>query len=304
MSKDSDSSSGAGKIALPDLADRVRRGERLAVITAYDAPSARLADAAGIDIILVGDSAGTTVLGLDSTVPVTMDEMLVFTRAVSRGTSRAIVVADMPFGSYQVSEETAVANAVRFVQAAGADAVKLEGAGRTLTRVSGIVEAGIPVMGHIGLTPQSATKLGGYKAQGRTAAAAHRLVDEAVALERAGCFSIVLEAIPAAVAARITDAVSIPTIGIGAGAGCSAQVLVWHDLLGLIDGPLPRFVKQYARLAETIRGALDRYVAEVRSGAFPADEHTYGMPDAERFQFEVDLAKPRSDRRRDRNPVR
>ena len=304
MSKTSDSPSGAGKLTLPELADRVRRGERLVVITAYDAPSARLADAAGIDIILVGDSAGTTVLGLDSTVPVTMEEMLVFTRAAARGTSRAIVVADMPFGSYQVSEETAVANAVRFVQEAGADAVKLEGAGRTLTRVSGIVEAGIPVMGHIGLTPQSATKLGGYKAQGRTAAAAHRLVDEAVALERAGCFSIVLEAIPAAVASRITDAVSIPTIGIGAGAGCSAQVLVWHDLLGLIEGPLPRFVKQYARLAETIRGALDRYVSEVRSGAFPGDEHTYGMPDAERFQFEVDQSKPRSHRGRDRNPVR
>jgi 3-methyl-2-oxobutanoate hydroxymethyltransferase len=279
----------SAKLSLPELSDRVRRGERLVMVTAYDAPSARLADEAGVDIVLVGDSAGTTVLGYESTYPVTMEEMLVFTRAVSRATRHALVVADMPLGSYQISEETAVANAIRFVKDAGADAVKLEGAGRTLTRIGGILDAGIPVMGHVGLTPQSATKLGGYKAQGRTAGAARRLVDEAVALERAGCFSIVLEAMPGAVAARITEAVNVPTIGIGAGVGCSGQVLVWHDLLGLLPGPTPRFVKQYADLAGEIRGALDRFVADVRSGAFPDDHHTYGMPDEERQRFETQL---------------
>jgi 3-methyl-2-oxobutanoate hydroxymethyltransferase len=261
------------------------------MITAYDAPSARLADAAGVDMILVGDSAGTTVLGGQSTVPVTMDEMLVFTRGVMRGATRAFVVADMPFGSYQVSEDAAVTNAIRFVKEGGADAVKLEGAGRTLTRISGIVEAGIPVMGHIGLTPQSATKLGGYRAQGRTASAAKRLVEEAVALERAGCFSIVLEAMPPIVAARITEAVRIPTIGIGAGLDCSGQVLVWHDLLGLSEGPAPRFVKAYADLATTIRTAIEAYADEVRRGLYPEARHTYGMPDGEREQLESALTR-------------
>ena len=276
------------KLTLPVLREMRGRGERIVMVTAYDAPSARLADAAGIDIVLVGDSAGTTVLGGASTSPVTMDEMLVFTRAVSRGAARALVVADMPFGSYQVSEERAVENAIRFVKEGGADAVKLEGAGRTLTRVGGIVDAGIPVMGHIGLLPQSATLLGGYRAQGRTAAAARRLVDEARALERAGCFSIVLEAIPAPVAECITSAVSIPTLGIGAGAACSGQVLVWHDLLGLGAGPTPRFVKQFANIGAEITAALQAYARDVRDGTFPADEHTYAMPDAEREAFQGD----------------
>ncbi|MEO8482637.1 MAG: 3-methyl-2-oxobutanoate hydroxymethyltransferase [Acidobacteriota bacterium] len=279
------------KLTLPEIAAMRARGERLVIVTAYDAPSARLADGAGVDMILVGDSAGTTVLGGQSTVPVTMDEMLVFTRGVMRGATRAFVVADMPFGSYQVSEDTAVANAIRFVKEGGADAVKLEGAGRTLTRISGIVEAGIPVMGHIGLTPQSATKLGGYRAQGRTASAARRLVDEAVALERAGCFAIVLEAMPSIVAARITEAVKIPTIGIGAGVECSGQVLVWHDLLGLSEGPVPRFVKAYADLASTIGAAIATYADEVRRGAYPETRHTYGMPDDEREQLESALAR-------------
>jgi 3-methyl-2-oxobutanoate hydroxymethyltransferase len=274
------------KLSLPDLAVRVQRGERLVMVTAYDAPSARLADAAGVDMILVGDSAGTTVMGGTSTVPVTLDDMLVFTRAVVAGTRRALVVADMPFGSFQVSEERAVDSAIRCVKEGGADAVKLEGAGRTLTRISGIHEAGIPVMGHIGLTPQSATMLGGYKAQGRTASAARRLVEEARALERAGCFSIVLEAMPAPVAARITEAVSIPTIGIGAGAACSGQVLVWHDLLGLLPATPPRFVKQYAQIGAAIQSALERYAAEVRAGVFPSDEHTYGMSEHELAEFE------------------
>jgi 3-methyl-2-oxobutanoate hydroxymethyltransferase len=292
-----------GKRTLPDLTARCQRGERLVMVTAYDAPSARLADAAGVDIILVGDSAGTTMLGYDSTVPVTMDEMLVFTRAVSRVTRRALVVADMPLGSYQISEETAVANAIRFVKEAGADAVKLEGAGRTLTRISGIIDAGIPVMGHAGLTPQSATRLGGYKAQGRTAAAARRLVDEAMALERAGCFAVVLEAVPAVVAARITEALTVPTIGIGAGPSCSGQVLVWHDLLGLLPGPSARFVKRYADIGGAIRAALDAYVDDVRRGTFPEPQHTYGMPDAERDRFESDLLSRRAHARRG-HPVR
>ncbi len=275
------------KLTLPALAEMRSQGRRIVMVTAYDAPSARLAEEAGIDIVLVGDSAGTTVLGGTSTVPVGMTEMLVFTRAVSQAARRALVVADMPFGSYQVSEKAALENAIRFVKEGGADGVKLEGAGRTLTRISGIVDAGIPVMGHIGLTPQSATLLGGYRAQGRTAAAARRLVDEAVALERSGCFAIVLEAIPAAVAERVTEAVRIPTIGIGAGPACSGQVLVWHDLLGLSEGPSPRFVKRYADAGALIAAALKAYADDVRRGTFPDDSHTYGMPDAEREQFEA-----------------
>jgi 3-methyl-2-oxobutanoate hydroxymethyltransferase len=278
------------KLTLPELAAMRARGERIVMVTAYDAPSARLAERAGVDILLVGDSAGTTVLGGTSTVPVTMDEMLVFTRGVLRGAQRTLVVADLPFGSYQVSEDAAVANAIRMVKEGGADAVKLEGAGRTLTRIGGIVDAGIPVMGHIGLTPQSATKLGGYRAQGRTAAAARRLVDEAIALERAGCFAIVLEAMPAVVAAGITEAVSVPTIGIGAGADCSGQVLVWHDLLGLSTGPAPRFVKAYADLSTTITDAIAAYASDVRQGAYPEARHTYGMPDTEREKLESGLA--------------
>jgi 3-methyl-2-oxobutanoate hydroxymethyltransferase len=200
---------------------------------------------------------------------------------VTRGARRPLVVADMPFGSFQVSDETALANAIRFVKEAGADAVKVEGAGPTLSRVRALVGAGVPVMGHIGLTPQSATMLGGFKAQGRTADKARRLVDDARALEAAGCFSLVLECVPAPVAARITEALSIPTIGIGAGASCDGQVLVYHDLLGLDDGPSPRFVKQYADLAREIRRAVESYVSDVRAGAFPDERHTYAMPEDE-----------------------
>ena len=287
-----DSAQPGSAVTLPLLTGMRARGERIVMVTAYDAPSGRLADRAGVDVVLVGDSAGTTVLGGQSTVPVTMDEMIVFTRSVVRGVQRAFVVADMPFGSYQVSEDVAVSNAIRLVKDGGAQAVKLEGAGRTLTRISGIVDAGIPVMGHIGLTPQSATLLGGYKAQGRTATAARRLVDEAVALQRAGCFAVVLEAMPAVVAEHVTEAVSVPTIGIGAGAGCNGQVLVWHDLLGLSGDTVPKFVKQYANLTRVISEALDAYVRDVRSGAFPDPRHTYGMPEDERERFEP-LAHPR-----------
>jgi 3-methyl-2-oxobutanoate hydroxymethyltransferase len=261
------------------------RGERIVMVTAYDYPSGRLADAAGLDLILVGDSAAMTVLGHSSTVPATMEEMLMLTRAVTRGAQRALVVADMPFGSYQVSDEEAVRNAIRFVKEAGADAVKLEGAGPSLSRVAALVGAGIPVMGHIGLTPQSATMLGGFKAQGKTAAKARELVEEAVALEAAGCFSLVLEAVPAPVAARIGEELAIPTIGIGSGAGCDGQVLVLHDLLGLYDGRSPRFAKRYAELGAEIQGALERFAAEVRSGDFPEEEHTYAMPEDELAAF-------------------
>jgi 3-methyl-2-oxobutanoate hydroxymethyltransferase len=275
------------KLTLPELAELKRLGRKVVMVTAYDAPGGRLADEAGIDLVLVGDSAAMTVLGHESTVPATIEEMLVLTRAVTRGATRPLVIADLPFGSFQVSDEDALATSIRFVKEARADAVKLEGAGPTLSRVRAIVGAGIPVMGHIGLTPQSATMLGGFKAQGRTAEKAFRLLEDARALEAEGCFSLVLEAVPSPVAARITEALSIPTIGIGAGAGCDGQVLVYHDLLGLYAGQAPRFVKRYADLATDIRGALERYAGDVRSGAFPAEEHTYSMPEEELASFEA-----------------
>jgi 3-methyl-2-oxobutanoate hydroxymethyltransferase len=280
-----------GKLALPELAEMKRRGDRIVMVTAYDFPSGRIADRAGVDVVLVGDSAAMTVLGHDSTVPATMEEMLMLTRAVTRGARRPLVVADLPFGSFQVSDESALENAIRFVKEAGADAVKLEGAGPILSRAQALVGAGIPVMGHIGLTPQSATMLGGFKAQGRTAAKARELYEDAFALEAAGCFSLVLECVPAPVALRITDALRIPTIGIGAGAACDGQVLVWHDLLGLYEGQAPRFVKRYADVAADIGRALETYAAEVRSGAFPQEQHTYAMPDEELALFEAELVR-------------
>jgi 3-methyl-2-oxobutanoate hydroxymethyltransferase len=274
----------AGKLPLPELAAMKRRGDKIVMVTAYDAPGARFAEDAGIDVVLVGDTAAMVMLGHEgTTVPVTVDEMLFLTKTVSRQSRRPIVVGDMPFGSYQVSDEDAVRNAIRFVKEGGADVVKLEGA---VSRVRAIVEAGIPVMAHIGLTPQSATMLGGFKTQGKTAEAALKLVDEAHALEDAGAMSIVLEAIPAPVAARITAELSIPTFGIGAGPDCDGQVLVYHDLLGLTEGHLPRFVKRYANLSREIRDALEAYAAEVRSGAFPGEEHTYEMPAEELAEFE------------------
>jgi 3-methyl-2-oxobutanoate hydroxymethyltransferase len=274
-----------GKLSLTELAAMVEREERIVMVTAYDFPSARLADAAGMDIVLVGDSAAMTVLGHSSTVPATMDEMLMLTRAVTRGAQRPLVVADMPFGSFQVSDEEALRNAIRFVKEAGADAVKLEGAGPSLSRVLALVGAGIPVMGHIGLTPQSATMLGGFKAQGKTAAKARRLLEDAVALEDAGCFSLVLEAVPAPVAARIGERLTIPTIGIGSGPDCDGQVLVLHDVLGLYEGRSPRFAKRYADLATEIRAALERFAGDVRSGSFPTEQHTYAMPEKELAAF-------------------
>ena len=284
-----------GKVSVPDLGAMKRSGARITMVTVYDAPSARLADAAGIDVALVGDSAAMTMLGHDSTLPVTMDEMLMLTRAVARGATRPLIVADMPFGSFQPSDEVAVQNAIRFLKEGGADAVKLEGAGPMLRRAEAIVDAAIPVIGHIGLTPQSVKLLGGYKPQGRTAVKARRLVDAARALERAGCFAIVLEAIPPQVAAFITKTLSIPTVGIGAGAACDGQVLVWHDLMGLSNGQVPRFVKQYADIGAAMLAALEAYVSDVRAGRFPEVRHTYNMLENELDSFEAELMSASAD---------
>jgi 3-methyl-2-oxobutanoate hydroxymethyltransferase len=280
-----------GKLALPELLELKRRGEKIVMVTAYDAPGARLADAAGIDLILVGDTAAMVVLGHESTLPVTLDEMIFMTRTVARAATRPLIIGDMPFGTYEASDEDAVHSAVRFVKEGGADVVKLEGAGPSLSRVRAIAGAGIGVMGHVGLTPQSATVLGGFKAQGRTADQARLLYEDVLSLEAAGCFAVVLEAVPAPVAARITEALRVPTIGIGAGADCDGQVLVYHDLLGLYEGRAPRFVKRYADLADEIRGALESYAADVREGRFPEEQHTYSIPDEELAEFESSLTE-------------
>jgi 3-methyl-2-oxobutanoate hydroxymethyltransferase len=280
----------AGKLPLPELAAMKRRGEKIVMVTAYDAPGARFAEDAGVDVILVGDTAAMVMLGHESTtVPVTVDEMLFLTRTVAGVARRPIVVGDLPFGSYQVSDEDAVRTAVRFVKEGRADVVKLEGAGTMVSRVRSIVEAGIPVIGHIGLTPQSATALGGFRTQGKTSAQAMRLVADARALQDAGAVALVLEAVPAPVASHITQDLEIPTIGIGAGADCDGQVLVYHDLLGLSEGHLPRFVKRYANLSAEIRDALEAYASEVRSGAFPSEEHEYKMDEEELARFEAAL---------------
>ncbi len=283
-----------GKLPLPELLELKRQGEKIVMVTAYDAPSARLADAAGVDLILVGDSSGMVMHGRESTIPVTLDEIVFMTQWVSRGAKRSIVVADMPFGSYESSDEEAVRNAVRLVKEGGADVVKLEGAGPMLSRARAIADAGIGVMGHVGLTPQSATVLGGFKAQGRTADAALRLLDDAVALEAVGCFSVVLEAVPAPVATAVSRRLTVPTIGIGAGAGCDGQVLVWHDMLGYYEGRSPRFVKRYANLGAEITRALETYATEVRSGAFPEEQHTYAMPEEELAAFDAALVEVQS----------
>ncbi|HKI92204.1 MAG TPA: 3-methyl-2-oxobutanoate hydroxymethyltransferase [Gaiellaceae bacterium] len=277
----------AGKLPLPELAELKRRGEKIVMVTAYDAPSGRLADAAGVDLILVGDSSGMVVHGRESTVAVSLDEIVFMTQWVTRGAKRPIVIADMPFGSYEESDEQAVRNAVRLVKEGGADAVKLERGGTTVSRARAIAGAGIPVMGHVGLTPQTATGLGGFKAQGRTAEQAAALVADALALQEAGCFAIVLEAIPAPVAREVTRALAVPTIGIGAGGETDGQVLVWHDMLGYYEGHAPRFVKRYAEIGDAIVEALGRYAEEVRSGAFPEPRHTYGMPEEELKEFET-----------------
>jgi 3-methyl-2-oxobutanoate hydroxymethyltransferase len=248
------------------------------MLTAYDYPTARLLDAAGIDILLVGDSVGNNVLGYDSTLPVTMEEMLHHTRAVTRGTRRALVVADMPYLSYQTSRRDALRNAGRFLKEAGAAAVKIEGGRRRAALVRAMVEAEIPVMGHIGLLPQSLHVMGGYKVQGKRVDEARALVEDAQALEEAGAFSLVLEGIPEPVGRRVTQTVGIPTLGIGAGRFCDGQVLVFHDVVGLNTGPAPRFVRRYADVAGVISDAARRFIEDVRAGAFPAEAETYSVP--------------------------
>ena len=282
-----------GKLSLPELRDMKRRGDKIAMVTAYDAPAARLADEAGIELILVGDTAAMVMLGHESTVPVTLDEMIFLTRAVTRAARRPIVVGDLPFGSYEISDEQAVGSAIRLIKEGGADVVKLEGAGRMAGRARAIAESNIGIMGHVGLTPQSATKLGGFKAQGRTADAASKLLEDAFALQEAGCFAIVLEAVPAPIAERLTQALDVPTIGIGAGSATDGQVLVWHDMLGMYSGHTPRFVKRYAEVAASISDALDAYIHDVKSGAFPEEIHTYGISDQELALFESALAEVR-----------
>lgn len=256
---------------------RARKGgEKVAALTAYDATFARIFDAAEVDVLLVGDTLGMVVQGNDNTLSVTLEDVIYHTRAVARGASRALVVADLPFMSYQLSAEQALASAGRLVKEGGAEAVKLEGGRPVCAAIARMVDAGIPVMGHLGLTPQSVHALGGFKVQARDEAARDRLLAEARALECAGVFAIVLEAIPRRVAKLVTDSVSVPTIGIGAGPDCDGQVLVCYDVLGLFQGFVPRFVKRYAELADTVSRAAGAYVAEVRAGAFPEDRHSFG----------------------------
>ncbi|MDT0157618.1 3-methyl-2-oxobutanoate hydroxymethyltransferase [Microbacterium sp. ARD32] len=268
----------ARALTIGELAAKKDAGEPIVMVTAYDHPSAQIADEAGVDLVLVGDSAAMTVLGYDSTVPVTVDEMLMLTRAVRRGLSRPLLVGDLPFGSYEASDSLAVQTAQRFVKEAGCDLVKVERGGSTVDRVRAIVAAGIPVVGHVGLTPQSVTALGGYRAQGRTAEAAKTVIDDALALQEAGCSLIVVEAVPSQVTSLLVERLRIPVIGIGAGADADGQVLVWHDLLGIYDGPAAKFVKRYADVRSVSVAGVRAYADEVRSGAYPAAEHGYGMP--------------------------
>jgi 3-methyl-2-oxobutanoate hydroxymethyltransferase len=275
------------KVTINDFLNKKKDGRKITMLTAYDYPVAKLVDEAGIDAVLVGDSLAMVVLGYDSTTPVTMDEMIHHAKAVRRAVKYAFLIGDMPFMSFQVSEEEALRNAGRFVKEAGCDAVKLETAEpRVLKITKAIIEAGIPVLGHLGLTPQSAVKLGGFKVQGKDAAAAKKIIDSAAALQEAGCFAIVLECIPAKVTRMITEKLSIPTIGIGAGADCDGQVLVINDMIGLFERFLPKFVKQYARLAPQILEAVKKYKQDVESGAFPSAEHTFGIKEEELKKIE------------------
>jgi 3-methyl-2-oxobutanoate hydroxymethyltransferase len=276
-------------MTLPRLAEKKRLGEPIVMVTAYDYPSAQVAQEAGVDVVLVGDSGAMTVLGYSSTVPVSVDEMLMLAGAARRGLSTPLLVGDLPFGSYEASDEQAIATAQRFVKEAGCDAVKLERGGTSIQRARAIVASGIPVMGHVGLTPQTATALGGYRAQGRTAEQAVTVARDAIALEEAGCFSIVLEAIPAAVAEEIVSRVEIPVIGIGAGPATDGQVLVFHDLLGIYDGHVARFAKRFADVRAHMVAGVAEYASEVRGRAFPAPEHCYSIDDQQLAQFRAGL---------------
>jgi len=285
-------SQAVSKVTVPTILERKLRGEKITCLTAYDYPAARLVDEAGIELILVGDSLAQTVLGYDSTVPVTMDEMLHHLRAVRRAVRRALLVVDMPFGSYQASDEQASANAIRFVKEGGAEAVKLEGGRARAALVRKLVEAQIPVMGHIGLTPQSVHSFGGYRVQGRTLDSATELMADAEALEEAGAFAVVLEGIPRELAAMVTRRLRIPTIGIGAGPDCDGQILVFHDLMGLSFAPPAKFVRGYARLREVMAEALARFRADVEGGSYPGDAESYHWPPEVRAQFEKERTRP------------
>jgi 3-methyl-2-oxobutanoate hydroxymethyltransferase len=279
-------------MTLPRLAEKKRLGEPIVMVTAYDYPSAQIAQEAGVDVVLVGDSGAMTVLGYPSTVPVSTEEMLMLSSAVRRGLRTPLLVGDLPFGSYEGSDEQAIATAQRFIKEAGCDAVKLERGGTSVHRARAIVGAGIPVMGHIGLTPQTATALGGYRAQGRTADAALEMARAAVALEAAGCFSIVFEAIPAAVAEVLLEKLHVPVIGIGAGGSTDGQVLVFHDLLGIYDGHQPRFAKRYGEVRAQMVAGVAEYAAEVRSRAFPGPEHVYSIDEEELDRFRAGFRQP------------
>ncbi|MCI1019671.1 3-methyl-2-oxobutanoate hydroxymethyltransferase [Microbacterium sp. C5A9] len=277
------------RLTLGDIAKKKAAREPIVMVTAYDYPSAQIADAAGVDMVLVGDSGAMTVLGYDSTVPVTIDEMLMLTKATRRGLTRALLVGDLPFGSYEASDELAISTAQRFVKEAGVDLVKIERGGTTVHRARALVNAGIPVVGHVGLTPQTATALGGYRAQGRTAEAALAVIDDALALQEAGVSLIVVEAVPSQVMAALAPLLRVPTIGIGAGSDADGQVLVFHDLLGIYDGPAAKFVKRYADVRAASVAGVAAYAAEVRSGVYPAPEHGYGMPEGEAARLRESL---------------
>jgi 3-methyl-2-oxobutanoate hydroxymethyltransferase len=276
-------------VSLPQIADKKRLGEPIVMVTAYDYPSAQVAEAAEVDLVLVGDSGAMTVLGYPSTVPVSVEEMLMLTAAARRGLRTPLLVADLPFGSYEASNEQAIATAQRFVKEGGADAVKLEGGGASVERARAIIEAGVPVMGHVGLTPQTATALGGYRAQGRTAERAADVARDALALQEAGCFAIVFEAIPAAVAHTLMERMEIPVIGIGAGASTDGQVLVFHDLLGIRDGVGARFVKRYADVRDEMVAGVRAYAEDVRTRRYPGPDHTYSIDPDELARFQATI---------------
>jgi 3-methyl-2-oxobutanoate hydroxymethyltransferase len=278
-------------VTLPRLAEKKRLGEPIVMVTAYDYPSAQVAQEAGVDVVLVGDSGAMTVLGYPSTVPVSTDEMLMLASAVRRGLQTPLLVGDLPFGSYEASDEQAIATAQRFVKEAGCDAVKLERGGTSAQRARAIVDSGIPVMGHVGLTPQTATALGGHRAQGRTSERALAVARDALALQEAGCFSIVFEAIPAGVTAVLMELIEVPVIGIGAGPATDGQVLVFHDLLGIYDGHVARFVKRYQDVKAQMVAGVAEYAGDVRSRAFPAPEHSYSIDGEELERFRAALRR-------------
>ncbi len=292
--RSADPASGGSRrpVGLLDIAAMRKRGEPIVMVTAHDFPSAQIAEEADVDVVLVGDSAAMNVLGYDTTVPVTVDELLVLCRAVRRGLRTPLLIGDLPFGSYQRSDDQAIETGIRFVKEAGCEGVKIEGGERSAERARAMVDAGIPVMGHVGLTPQTATSLGGFRAQGKTADAARRLLDDALAIQAAGCFSIVFEAMPAPVAEAIMEHMEVPVIGIGAGPSTNGQVLVFHDMLGVQDAIKPKFVKRYAHVRASMVEGTRAFAAEVRGRSFPAPEHSYAMDPEELDSFRGQAASP------------